>query len=246
MSGGAKKDILLNVSVSRAVLNITQDFIKTLIIEYIYYMYRLNHNKPVYLKTDTIHNKVPFISRSGLAKKILKLALDKHIVMKKGEGRQYHKVWYSLSPELYEACEGKGEVDTKVYYNVGLADANIEASVVYATIISLLKPRQANSRTKATSEEAESANNTLTLDTKKLVEGTGLSIARVRRAVSWLIDNKMVKAKKVFGNKLEVSLPMEYVVAITDREAYFNDDPPTESYPHDAPEEPPTESFKHR
>ncbi len=44
------------------------------------------------------------------------------------------------------------------------------------------------------------------LDYSKLVEGSGLSIGKVRGAVKWLIANKKIEARKVFGNKTIVKL----------------------------------------
>jgi hypothetical protein len=43
--------------------------------------------------------------------------------------RHYHKCWYSPSTEMREACTGNG---AKVYFNLDLAEKNLEASVVYA------------------------------------------------------------------------------------------------------------------
>jgi len=79
------------------------------------------------------------------------------------------------------------------------------------------------------------------LDYAKLAEGSGLSVNKVRKAVKWLIDNKKIEARKVFGNKRRVRLPAEAEELRGQElptESYFHVEPagddPTESYPHNS------------
>jgi hypothetical protein len=213
---------LVNYSIHRAVLDVTGDFLAALVVEFIHYRFIKNDRKPVWMKIDFIHKNLPYISRAGLAKKLKKLITDGHILETKGKGRQYHKCWYAPSPDMREACSDTNTSSGKVYYNKELAKEDVEASVIYATITHLLN-----------------VDDKLMLDTAKLVEGSGLSLGQVRRAVKWLIDNKKIEAKKVFGNKREVSIPANAIM----EEA----DVPTESYHHfDPADDEPTERFPHK
>jgi hypothetical protein len=116
-----------------------------------------------------------------------------------------------------------------VYFNLDLAEKNLEASVVYAAIVNLLK-----------------LGDELTLNTQKLVEGSGLSIGKVRKAVNWLIKNKWIVARKTFGNKLIVSLFRNHRLNPAELKAYLTHQQPTESYPHfDQTEDEPTERNPH-
>ena len=126
------KSRLLNVSVPRAVLDEVGDVVSVLILEYIFHRFVLNDKKPVWLKIDKIHENIPYLSRAGLAKKLKKLVEDGHIIEKKGEGRHYHKNWYSLSREMQAALNRK--TGTKVYYNLDLAKQDIEAAVAEAWV----------------------------------------------------------------------------------------------------------------
>lgn len=132
---------LLNVSIHRSVLDAAGDFLGALIIEHIHHRFVKGDRKPTWLKLDWIHDALPYISRSGLDKKLKKLVKDGHIIMTKGEGRYYHKCFYSPSREMREACgrEGTPFNTGKVYYNLKMAGENLEASVVYAAIINLLR-----------------------------------------------------------------------------------------------------------
>jgi hypothetical protein len=221
----------LNVSVRREVLDAAGDLLGALIIQFIHYCFKLNGRKPVWLKIDAIHRIVPLISRSAVDKKLNKMVKAGHIVKKEGEGRHYHKVWYSPSPAMIEACAGQGVhmQSGKVYYNPRLAEDNPKASVVYAAIVNLLKPRPGI-------QQGE----TLVLDYAKLVEGSGLPINQVRKAVKWLIEHKKFEAKSVFGNKKKVWLPPNPGIPTTDSQSDLAHELPTESYPH-TPEEDPTE-----
>jgi hypothetical protein len=87
--------------------SLTGDFLSALIVEYIHYRFVRNDKKPVWLKIDWIHERLPYISRSGLAKKLKKLVSEGHIIEEKGEGSRYHKCWYSPSADMCEACSGK-------------------------------------------------------------------------------------------------------------------------------------------
>ena len=215
-----------NVSIHRAVLDTVGDFLSALIVELIHYRFVKNDRKRVYLQIDWLHEKLPYISRAGLDKKLNKLVRDGHIIKTKGEGRHYHKCWYSPSTEMREACTGNG---AKVYFNLDLAEKNLEASVVYAAIVNLLK-----------------LGDELTLNTQKLVEGSGLSIGKVRKAVNWLIKNKWIVARKTFGNKLIVSLFRNHRLNPAELKAYLTHQQPTESYPHfDQTEDEPTERNPH-
>jgi hypothetical protein len=243
-----KKSAHLNVSIHRDVLATTQDFLSAVIVEFIHYRYLKNDRKPVWLKIDWIREKLPYISRAGLAKKLKKLVKDGHIVMKKGEGRHYHKCFYSPSEDMIEACSGGSPLSdtSKVYYNLDLAEKNLEASVIYAAIINLLrteerpteKIRGIKGRVGLDYGRVEDK---LLLDYKKLAEGSGLSLSKVRKGVKWLIDKGLIDAKNVFGNKRLVSLPSEDDVKPTDLESYLSEQLPTESYPHVDPEEDPAE-----
>jgi ribosomal protein L19E len=221
---------LLNVSIPRAVLNDTGDFLSALIVGLIDYRFCKNDKKPVYLKINWIHEKLPYISRAGLAKKIAKLVKDGHIIMEKGKGRHYHKCYYSPSTKRREACAGKVMMDpAKVYFNLEMAKENLEASVVYAAIANLL--RQGDK---------------LVIDTQKLSEGSGLSIGKVRQAIAWLITKKKIQAKEVFGNKKQAWLPIDNRTHPVNSNGDLTEQLPTESYPHfDPPEDEPTEIYPH-
>jgi hypothetical protein len=219
-----------NFSIHRPVLDEVGDFLSALIVEFIHYRFIRNDNKPVWLKTDWMHEKLPYISRSGLAKKIKKLVKDGHIIGKKGEGRHYHKLWYSPSADMLEIFREKGLANTaKVYYNLEMAEENLEAAVIYATFLSLLK-----------------VDDKLVIDTQKLVEGSGLSVNKVRKAVKWLIDNKKIESQIGFGNKRTVWLPPNTNKRQIDMKAYLTGQLPTESYTHFGPaEDEPTEIYPH-
>jgi hypothetical protein len=59
--------------------------------------------------------------------------------------------------------------------------------------------------------------------------------------VKWLIENRKIDAKNIFGNKRQVWVPTTSAAEPAD------DELPTESYPHTGNEgEPPTESYPHR
>ena len=236
-----KKPASLNVSIHREVLDATQDLLNALIVEHIYYRFNKNDKKPVWLKINWIREKLPYISRSGLAKKLKKLVKDGHIIVKRGEGRYYHKCWYSLSADMREACSGEGIEARKVYYNPDIAEKHLEASVIYAAIVNLLKVEEyplkklKGSKIKVGSQYGR-VENKLLLDYQKLAEGSGLSLSKIRKAVNWLIDNKKIEAKNVFGNKRLVWLPSDTTVTPAGDELL------TESYPHAATEgEDPTE-----
>jgi hypothetical protein len=246
---------LVNVSIHRAVLDRTHDFLSALIVELIHYRFIKNDNKPVWLKIDWIHEKLPYISRAGLAKKLDKLVNDGEIIVKKGEGRHYHKCWYSLSPIMLEIFNGEGLVDTsKVYYNLEMAEENLDASVIYATISNLLKldegiyesPRSLKNHKFIVGRDYGRVHDKLLLDYKKLADGSGLSLSQVRKAVKWLIKNKKIEAKSVFGNKKNVWLPPDSAKKIADLETYLKGELPTESYSHfDPSEDEPTEKYPH-
>ena len=222
----------LNLSVQREVLDGVGDFLSALIVELINYRFTQNDKKPVRLKIDWIHEKLPYITRSGLAKKLGKLMKGGHIIVKRGEGRHYHKLWFSPSTSMREACAGKSVGSGKVYYNPDVAEQHLEASVVYAAIVNLLRREGL---------ELDGVDNNLTLDYAKLAEGSGLSISKVRKAVKWLIENRKIDAKNIFGNKRQVWVPTTSAAEPAD------DELPTESYPHTGNEgEPPTESYPHR
>lgn len=210
---------LLNVSVRREVLDAAGDLVGALIVEFIYYCFKQNGRKPVWLRIDSIHKAVPHINRSAVDKKLNKLVREGHIIKKKGEGRHYHKVWYSPSSDMIEACTGKGVYmqSGKAYYNPRLAEDNLNASVVYATILNLLKPR-------STVKQGDE----LLLDYSKLAEGSGLSIGKVRKAVAWLIKNKKIEVANVFGNKKRVWLPRNPGIPTPE----MPEELPTESFPH--------------
>jgi hypothetical protein len=242
----------VNVSIHREVLTATQDFLSAVIIEYIHYRVLKNDKKPVWLKIDWILDALPYISRAGLAKKLDKLVKDGHIIKKAGEGKHYHKCWYRLSPEMRECCSGKSLTDSsKVYYNLEIAKENLEAGVVYATIVSLLKAEDLPLYKMRGLKGKVGANygrieNGLLLDYAKLAEGSGLSIGKVRKAVRWLIEHKKIEARNVFGNKRVVSLPADTLVQPGDLKSYFADELPTECYPHGNPgEDEPTECHEH-
>jgi hypothetical protein len=133
-----------------------------------------------------------------------------------------------------------------------MAKQNLEASVVYAAIVNLLKVeedpmRKVRGIKKKIGHHYGRTDDALLLDYQKLSEGSGLTIRKVRKAVRWLIDNEKVVAKKVFGNKQLVSLPPDTVVQPADLESYFSQELPTECFPHaDPAEEPPTECFPHQ
>ena len=231
---------LTNVSIPRGLVSLTGNFLEALIIEYIHHRIRKNAGKPVWLKLDWFCDFLPYISRSGMHKKLTKLQDSNFIIVKKGTGRHAHKVWFSLHPDTRDICLGKSSEhgDAKVYYNPEVAKENLEASVVYATIISLLKvPKPVDSKPR-------SANHQLLLDNAKLVEGTGLSIRSIRRGVKWLIDHKKIMAKTTLGNKKLVSFPSDMMVKPVDLDGYFSTDLPSECYDQ-SQDELPTESYPH-
>jgi DNA-binding HxlR family transcriptional regulator len=211
------------------VLDAVGDMLGAIIVEYINHLFIENDKKPVWLKLDTIHKALPYITRSGLAKRLKKLVLDGHIIKKDGEGRHYHKCWYSPSPDMREACKGTTDLgdlhQAKVYYNKELAEQHVDASVVYAAIINLLKVNAGE----------------LVLDYEKLVEGSGLTLSKVRKAVRWLIENKKIDAKRGFGSKYRVKLPPNQVEQPGDLGAYLRGEPATESFHPTSDEEDLTE-----
>ncbi len=236
----------LNLSIHRAVLDTTQDFLSALIVEFIHFRFVQNDRKPVWLKIDWIHEELPFISRSGLAKKLKKLIKDGDIIVRKGEGRHYHKIWFSLSSYMLEAFSDASIQfrSGKVYYNVELAAQNLEASVVYAAIVNLLRmvegpQEKAREGKLIIGREYGRVGDELLLDYAKLAEGSGLSINKVRKAVRWLIEKKKIEARKVFGNKRRVKLPADTIPKPGDLKSYSGE-LPTESYPHSSAEEDPT------
>jgi hypothetical protein len=81
----------------------------------------------------------------------------------------------------------------------------------------------------------------LLLDYEKLVEGSGLTLSKVRKAVRWLIENKKIDAKRGFGGKYRVKLPPNQVEQPGDLEAYLRGEPATESNPPTGDEEDLTE-----
>jgi len=84
------------------------------------------------------------------------------------------------------------------------------------------------------------------IDTQKLVEGSGLSLNKVRKAVKWLIDQKKIQAKTGFGNKKTVWLPPKSSKQQIDLKAYLSGELPSESYSHfDPAEDEPTEVYPH-
>ncbi len=232
-----KKSVFLNVSIFRDVVSATGNMLDALIIDLIYYRYRKYDKKPVWLKIDWINDALPYISRAGLAKRLKKLAEDGHIIIKKGEGRLYHKCYYSPSPDMIEACRGEGEDGAKVYYNQTVAKRNLDASVVYAAIISLLKQQvdafQNVKGIKYTSGATDRIEDKVLLNYELLAEGSGLTLHKVRKAVRWLITNKILDEKKVFGNKRFVSLPADSPIKLTDLKLMHYIELPTECFPHE-------------
>lgn len=224
---------MLNLSVRREVLDAVGDFLGAVIVEFIHYRFVRNDKKPVWLKIDWLHEKLPYVSRSGLAKKLEKLEKEGHIVVRRGEGRHYHKLWFSPSPDMREACAGKGihMRSGKVYYNPDMAEQHLEASVVYAAIINLVRIGDRQTRTKE-ERELGGVDDKLTLDYAKLAEGSGLSIGKVRKAVKWLIENGKIDAKNIFGNKRQVWVPPNRGVRAADVESHSSEELPSESYPH--------------
>jgi hypothetical protein len=242
-----------NVSIHRAVLDATQDFLSAVIIEFIHYRVTKNDNREVWLKIDWILEALPYISRTGLAKKLDKLVKDDLIIKKEGEGRHYHRCWYKPSAAMTEACNGRSLEDaSKVYYNQEIAKQDLEASVIYAAIANLLKANEdpmlkIKGYKKKVGFEYGRTDDKLLLDYTKLAEGSGLSISKVRKAVRWLIKNKKIKVQEVFGNKRMVSLASDTLVQPADIESYFSQELPTESYPHAEPEsDDPTECYPHK
>jgi len=233
-----KKSVFLNVSIYRDVLSATEgDVLGALIVDFICYRYRRNHQKPVWLKTDWISEALPYISRAGLAKKLQKLAKNGLIIIKKGEGRLYHKCFYSPSPDMIEACCGEGEDGAKVYYNQIVAKMNLDASVVYATIVSLLKQKVDEIRNeygrKVWVGPMGRMEDKVMLNYELLAEGSGLTLRKVRKAVRWMIKKKLLEEKRVFGNKRFVSLPADTPIKLTDLKVSNYIEPPTESFPHE-------------
>jgi hypothetical protein len=216
----------LNLSIHRAVLDAVGDMLGAIIVEYINYRFEKNGKKPVWLKIDWILEALPYLSRSGIAKKLDKLVKDGHIIKKEGEGKHSHKVWFSPSKDMRAACAGDDPLAAgKVYYNPHLSEEHLDAGVVYAAITNLLKVNAGE----------------LLLDNSKLVEGSGLSIGKVRKAVRWLIENKKIVPRNVFGNKIMVKLPPNQVEQPGDLEAYLRGEPGTKSNPPTGDEEDLTE-----
>jgi len=188
----------LNLSIHREVLRLAGDLVSAMIAEYICYRFSKNNNKKVWLKTDWIYEALPYLSRAAIAKKLDKMTAGKKplIAKEKGEGRFYHKCWYTPSDGLLAGYQDNDILMErgKVYYNKEMAADHLEASVVYATIINLLKLE-------------DGLGDKLTLDTGKLAEGSGLTPYAIRRGIKWLKDNKRIETRKKFGNKLEVWLP---------------------------------------
>ena len=207
----------LNLSIHRRVLDLAGDLVSAMVAEYICYRYIKNDKKKVFLMIDWICENLPAcLSRSAIAKKLDKLTggTDPLIIKEKGVGKHSHKCWYTPSKELfsgYRWAEG-----SKVYYNKEMASEHLEASVVYATIINLLKLEEGFWERSMHGRDGEK----LTLDTQKLVEGSGLTPYAIRRGVKWLKDNKRIETRKKFGNKLQVWLPKP-------------PEPPTEQTPHE-------------
>lgn len=202
-----KRDIppdQLNLSIHRQVLELAGDLVSAMIAEFICYRYIKNDKKKVFLKTDWIYEALPpYLSRAAIAKKLDKLTAgtDPLIIKEKGKGRYYHKCWYTPSKEVLEGYRWKE--GQKVYYNKEMAAEHLEASVVYATIINLLKLEDGWWEKLEHGRDGEK----LTLDTQKLTEGSGMTAYAIRRGVKWLKDNKRIETRKKFGNKLEVWLP---------------------------------------
>ena len=128
----AQRPPQLNLSMPRRALQATGDVLSALIFELIYYRFTKNDKKPVFLKIDWIHEKLPYISRSGLAKKLKKLVSDGHIIETKGKGRHYHKCWYSPAPDALQDGDSMSDGDdtTKVYYNLDMAADNLDRKSV--------------------------------------------------------------------------------------------------------------------
>ena len=200
----------------------------------------------MWLKIDWIRERLPYISRAGLAKKLAKLERDGHIIVVRGKGRHYHKSWYSPSPQLLEDIGGMGLSGdkAKVYYNPGMAKEHLAASVVYAAIVKLLRtkdhePVKRKGAKLMIDEFNGRVDDGVLLDYAKLAAGSGLTIYQVRRAVRWLIVQKMIEAKTGFGNKRLVRLPANAPVNPADlpSESFLHEPPeqddPTECYPHE-------------
>ena len=169
---------------------------------------------------------MPYLSRSGIAKKLDKLVKDGHIIKKEGEGKHSHKVWFSPSKDMRAACAGDDPLAAgKVYYNPHLSEEHLDAGVVYAAITNLLKVNAGE----------------LVLDYEKLVEESGLTLSKVRKAVRWLIENKKIDAKRGFGSKYRVKLPPNQVEQPGDLGAYLRGEPATESFHPTSDEEDLTE-----
>jgi hypothetical protein len=240
-----------NFSIHRAVLDSTGDFLSAVIVEFIHYWFVRNDRKKQWLRIDFIHEQLPYISRAGLAKKVKKLVKEGHIIMEKGQGRHYHKCFYTPSDDMCEACSGKIALGTnaKVYYNWDMAEENLEAAVVYATIRSLLKvsvnhgqfeKMDNGTRILEDASKIGRVGDKLIIDTQKMVEGSGLSLNQVRKAVKWLIDHKKIEAKTGFGNKRTVWMPPNTSTSLSS-------ELPTESYSHfDPAEDEPTEVHPHK
>ena len=138
---------------------------------------------------------------------------------------------------------GGDDAKAKVYYNQDMAEENLEASVIYAAIISLLKIQDDSPMPRKGTKLKIGVFNgrvddAVLLDYGKLVDGSGLTLIRVRKAVAWLIKNKKLESKKLFGNKRLVSLPADTIIKPSDWESYFADQPPTESFLHWPPDDP--------
>jgi hypothetical protein len=241
---------VLNLSMHRCVLQETGDVLSALIVELILYRFNKNGKKPVWLKVDWIRERLPYISRSGMGKKLEKLEKDGHIIVKRGKGKHYHKCWYSPSSDVLSGQSLDGHDKSKTYYNPGVASAHLEASVVFAAIINLLKIQDdLPVKTKGSKRKIGifhgRVDDELLLDCAKLAEGSGLTLRQVRKGVKWLIENKKLEAKKLFGNKRLVRLPAATPLEGAKFESYSSLHLPTESFPHSPPPEDPTECYPH-
>jgi len=186
----------------------TGDLVSALIAEYICYRYIKNGRKKVWLKTDWIYDALPpRLSRAAIGKKLTKLTTGKWpwIIKEKGKGKHFHKCWYTPSDEIIGVFDRSAPFTdrSKVYYNKEIFSDHPEASVVYATIMNLLKLEGGWWEKYQYGRDEDK----LLLDTQKLAEGSGLTPYAIRRGVKWLKDNKRIEFRKKFGNKLEVWLP---------------------------------------
>jgi hypothetical protein len=135
---------------------------------------------------------------------------------------------------MIEACAGKALDSGKVYFNQDVAEQDVAASVVYAAIVNLLRMEEGEKGARPgisiTGRDLGRVDDKLLLDYSKLAEGSGLSIDKVRKAVAWLVKNKRIEVKEVFGNKRQVWLPANTLLEPPD-------ELPTESFPHTSEED---------